>query len=136
MSIRKATVNDYDAVWNIFSQVIRGGDTYVFAPNTAKEDLIGHWFADYMHTYVYEEEDHVLGTYILKANQLDLGNHIANASYMVHPSAQGKGIGYQLCEHSIQEARRLQFKAMQFNLVISTNCPDSSQAVLGKVEVY
>jgi len=44
-----------------------------------------------------------------------------HCSYMVHPNAQGKGVGKQLCEHSIENAKRLGFKAIQFNIVVSTN---------------
>ncbi|RED97869.1 GNAT family N-acetyltransferase [Marinoscillum furvescens] len=119
--IRKATRADYDAVWEIFHQVIQSGDTYVFDPQTPKADLEKHWFADYMHTYVYEAAGEVLGTYILKPNQLGRGSHVANGSYMVHPKAHGQGIGKKLCAHSLQEAERLGFKAIQFNLVVSTN---------------
>lgn len=119
--IRKASLVDYDAVWEIFHQVIQGGDTYVFDAETPKTDLKKHWFADYMHTYVYEQTGEVLGTYLLKPNQIGRGNHVANGAYMVHPKAHGKGIGKQLCAHSLQEAELLGFKAIQFNLVVSTN---------------
>ena len=120
MGIRKATLADYDAVWEIFFSVIQTADTYVFDPNTPKTDLEKHWFAKYMQTFVYEEDGQILGTYIIKANQLDLGNHIANGSYMIHPKAQGKGIGKKLCEHSLEMAKASGFKAMQFNIVVST----------------
>lgn len=40
---------------------------------------------------------------------------------MVHPAYRGQGIAEQLCRFSLGEARRLGFKAMQFNCVISTN---------------
>ncbi len=119
--IREAKPSDFDAVWEIFSSVIQTGDTYVFDPDTPKEDLSKHWFAPYMHTYVYEENGEVVGTYIVKANHIDSGSHIANASYMVHPKAHGKGIGKKLCEHSLETAKTLGFQAMQFNLVVSTN---------------
>lgn len=46
---------------------------------------------------------------------------MANAAFMVHPNAQGKGTGAAMCEHSLAEARELGYHAMQFNLVISTN---------------
>ncbi len=121
MEIRKARSEDYDAVWEIFSKVITTGDTYVFSPDTKKTDLSKHWFAPYMHTYVAEENGKILGTYIMKPNQIDLGAHIANAGYMVHPDAQGKGVGKMLCEHSIEKARSLGYKAIQFNIVVSTN---------------
>ena len=40
---------------------------------------------------------------------------------MVHAQARGRGIGRALCRHSIAEAQRLGFEAMQFNLVVCTN---------------
>lgn len=121
MNIRKATVSDFNNVWEIFSTVIKSGDTYVFNPNTPKSDLKKHWFADYMETYVFEENNEILGTYIIKPNQLDLGSHIGNCSYMVNPSAQGKGIGNKLCEHSLERAKQKGFSGVQFNIVVSTN---------------
>ncbi len=50
VTIRRAKSTDYDQVWEIFSAVIKTGDTYVFNPLTPKEDLAKHWFADYMAT--------------------------------------------------------------------------------------
>lgn len=120
--IRKADKEkDYEKIWHIFSSVIKTGDTYVFDPDTQKETLDKNWFADYMDTFVAVDGDEILGTYIIKANQIDLGNHIANCSYMVNPEHQGKGIGKFLCEHSIQFARDKGFLAIQFNIVVSTN---------------
>ena len=121
MNIRKAIETDIDQVWKIFSKVIETGDTYVFHPNTPKSDLKKHWFADYMETYVIEENGQILGTYIIKPNQIDLGNHIANCSYMVSPNTQGKGIGKKLCEHSLNIAKENNFEGIQFNIVVSTN---------------
>ena len=40
---------------------------------------------------------------------------------MVSASARGQGIGRAMAEHCLSEARRLRFRAMQFNYVISTN---------------
>ena len=121
MIIRPASPQDQDAVWEIFSAVIQTGDTYVFSPQTPRSDLPKHWFADYMQTYVAEENGQIVGTYILKPNQVDLGSHVANASYMVHPNAQGHGVGSQMCEHSLVLAKELGYSAMQFNIVVSTN---------------
>lgn len=121
MELREATNSDYDAVWEIFSQVIQTADTYVFDPKTPKADLQKHWFASYMQTFVVEENGEILGTYIIKPNQIDLGNHIANCSYMVSPKAQGKGVGKMLCEHSIQTAIQTGYLGIQFNIVVSTN---------------
>ncbi|CAN5432365.1 GNAT family N-acetyltransferase [soil metagenome] len=121
MTIREATINDYEQVWDIFSAVITKGDTYTFDPATPKSELAAYWFAPYMKTFVMEDGENILGTYVLKPNQPGLGSHIANGAYMVHPAARGKGIGKLLCGHSIETARQLGYKAMQFNIVISTN---------------
>jgi ribosomal protein S18 acetylase RimI-like enzyme len=61
--------------------------------------------------------------YKLQPNHVGRGAHVANASYMVSPNAQGVGVGHLLGEHSIGEARRKGYLAMQFNYVVSTNNP-------------
>lgn len=119
--IRAAVAEDRQAIWAIFREVIQTGDTYVFSPETPEEALDQHWLAPTMHTYVAEEDGRIVGTYILKANQPGLGAHVANASYMVASEHQGRGIGTAMGLHSIEEARYLGFRAMQFNLVVSTN---------------
>lgn len=73
------------------------------------------------HTYVAIMDDHIAGTFIIKDNQPDLGYHIANASFMTLPSASGQGIGYRMGEFSLKEAKRLGYKAMQFNFVVEIN---------------
>jgi ribosomal protein S18 acetylase RimI-like enzyme len=40
---------------------------------------------------------------------------------MVSSTARGHGIGRALCAHSLIEAAKLGFKAMQYNLVVVTN---------------
>lgn len=63
----------------------------------------------------------VVGTYIIKPNHIGLGSHVANGSYMVHQDHHGKKIGYKLGENSLEEAKRLGFKAMQYNIVVVAN---------------
>lgn len=113
---------DFDPIWQIFSQVITPGDTYVFDPTTPKQSLPRLWFGEKMDTFVAIESDgSVIGTYFIKPNQLDLGSHIANCGYMVHPTYQGRGVGYQMCEHSIAFAKEKGYIGIQFNIVVSTN---------------
>jgi L-amino acid N-acyltransferase YncA len=123
MIIRKADAEkDYNGVWEIFSAIIKPGDTYVFDPVTPKGALQKNWFANYMDTFVATDDNgKILGTYIIKPNQIDLGNHIANCSYMVNPVYQGRGTGKLLCEHSIKFAKEKGYSGIQFNIVVSTN---------------
>lgn len=113
---------DDEKIWDIFSNVIKTGDTYVFDANTPKEALHKHWFGDHMETFVaVDDDDAIVGTYIIKPNQIDLGNHIANCGYMVSPNYQGRGIGRLLCAHSIEFAKQKKYLGIQFNIVVSTN---------------
>ena len=114
-----ATEEHAEAVWQIFREVIAAGDAYVFEANTTRETFLAYWFA--AHAYVAIEDGQVLGSYIVKANHPGRGSHVANASYMVASAARGKGIGGLMCEHSLHEAKALGFRAMQFNIVVSTN---------------
>ena len=121
LEIREAREENREAIWSIFEAVIQTGDTYVFLPNTPHSDLDQYWLAPHMRTYVAEVEGDVVGTYILKANHPGLGSHVASASYMVHPAAQGMGVGSAMGANSLEEARQMGFRAIQFNLVVSTN---------------
>jgi ribosomal protein S18 acetylase RimI-like enzyme len=119
--IRKATIDDYEQIWEIIHQVISKGDTYVFDPSSSKEKMLDFWCGEGKHTYVATFAGKVAGTFLLKDNQPDLGRHVANGAYMVSPDAGGLGIGKAMGEFSIGEARRLGYKAIQFNFVIKSN---------------
>ncbi|NER52264.1 MAG: GNAT family N-acetyltransferase [Symploca sp. SIO1A3] len=49
------------------------------------------------------------------------GSHVCNCGYIVAEAARGKSIASAMCKHSQQEAVKLGFRAMQYNLVVSTN---------------
>jgi ribosomal protein S18 acetylase RimI-like enzyme len=121
LEIRNAINNDYDAIWEIIRDVIATGDTYVFSPTSSKEKMLSYWCAPGAHTYIALLNNELVGTFVIKDNQPDLGAHIANAGYMVSPLAAGQGIGKAMAAFSLQEAKRLGYKAMQFNIVVKTN---------------
>lgn len=121
ISIRQANQTDFEAMWVIFQKVIAPGDTYVFAPETSREEAFAYWFGPQISSYVAELDGRIVGMYKIVANQRDLGSHVANASFMVDPDCQGHGVGKQMGLHSLVEARQRGFLAMQFNFVISTN---------------
>ncbi|HEY2585128.1 MAG TPA: GNAT family N-acetyltransferase [Tepidisphaeraceae bacterium] len=123
LTIREATPADHDMIWRIMHRVIAAGDTYTFDPQTSREEALAYWFHAGTHTYVAEHDGRVVGTYILKPNQPGLGSHVANAAFMVLPSARGLGLGRRMGEHCLAEARRLGFLSIQFNFVVSTNEP-------------
>jgi L-amino acid N-acyltransferase YncA len=121
MNIRPALDSDRDAVWKIFQATVAPGDAFVYDPNTPREEAMAYWFAKGTRSYVAEEEGRIVGSYILRSNRPGLGDHVSNAGFMVDPAARGHGVGHAMGEHALAEARRLGYRAMQFNFVISTN---------------
>lgn len=121
MRIRPVSAADHEAVWTILHEVVAAGDTYAFDPATPREEALRLWTEATRATYVAEVDGRVAGTYYLKDNQPGLGSHVANAGYMTAGWARGRGLGAAMCEHSLAEARRMGYVAMQFNLVVATN---------------
>jgi L-amino acid N-acyltransferase YncA len=122
IQIRPATANDCPAMWSIFQAHVAAGETYAHDGAAAtRADAYDYWFAPPATPFVAVRGERLLGMYKLQPNQVGRGGHVANASYMVGPHAQGAGIGRLLGEHSIAEARRQGYLAMQFNYVVSTN---------------
>jgi len=119
--IRQAGPDDHEAIWFIIQSVIKTGDTYMFSPTASKEKMMEYWCAQDAYTYVALIDDTIKGTFVLRDNKPDLGSHIGNGSYMVDPSAHGLGIGRRMGEHSIAEAKRLGYHAIQFNYVVKSN---------------
>ena len=121
LEIRAATEADHDAIWDIFHAILAKGDTYAFEPEMSRQEALAYWVRADTRTYVAENDGRVLGTYIIKPNQAAAGSHVANAAFMVASAARGLQVGRKMGEHCLAEARRLGFRAMQFNFVVSTN---------------
>ena len=121
-NIRPLSEADWPAVWELMEPVIRAGDTYPYAIDMTVDDARRMWIEYPAATYVAEDaEGRILGTYYVKPNQPTLGAHVANCGYMVAEHARGRGIATQMCEHSQDEALRMGYRAMQYNLVVRTN---------------
>jgi ribosomal protein S18 acetylase RimI-like enzyme len=121
VTIREAAAQDRDAIWKIFQATVAPGDSFVYDPNTSREEALGYWFGPGTLTYVATKGDKVIGSSILRPNRPGLGGHVANAGFMVDPGARRLGVGQLMGEHALNEARRLGYRAMQFNFVVSTN---------------
>jgi L-amino acid N-acyltransferase YncA len=121
MNIHPAIEADHDAIWRIFHEIVNAGDTYALDPNLSRAEGLRYWCEKSSRVYVAKNGGHVVGTYMLRPNQSGGGSHVANAGFMVAREAHGQGIGRAMAEHCLSEARRLGFRAMQFNFVVSTN---------------
>lgn len=121
LQVREIGADEFDLVWPIFHSVVAGGDTYAYDPATTEEDARRLWTTPPARCFVAEQDGVAVGAYCLKPNQPGLGDHVANAGYMVPPEARGRGIAGRLCQHSMDAARQAGFTAMQFNFVAASN---------------
>ncbi len=120
-TIRAATLDDHDAIWAILEPVFRAGDTYTIDPDIPRDDALGYWCGPTHHTFVCDSDGEILGTYYIRRNQAGGGSHVCNCGYITAPAAQGRGVARAMLDHSLVEAPRLGFRAMQYNFVVATN---------------
>ncbi len=122
VSVRQATAADRAAIWRVIEPTFRAGDTYAIDPAVDEAAGLAYWFGTAgEETFVAEIDGVVVGTYGLRPNRPGGGAHVANASFITHPDAAGRGVAFAMGEHALDRARERGFRAMQFNFVISTN---------------
>jgi L-amino acid N-acyltransferase YncA len=122
LQIRPYRVADWPGVWALLEPVFRAGETFPHDPAISEAEALAAWVEQSQAVMVaVDGAGALVGTYYLRPNSLALGAHVANAGYVVAEHARRQGVGSRLCQHSLQAARRLGFRLMQFNLVVSTN---------------
>ena len=120
--IRPFAPADASAVWGILEPIIRGGSTYALPRDMPEAEALAYWTGGRM-IFIAEAGSAIAGTYTLAANQRGGGDHVANCAYATHLAWRGRGIARAMVVHSLDEARRRGFAAMQFNFVVSSNAP-------------
>jgi len=121
--IRPYEAGDWPAVWAVLEPVFRAGDTYAYPTDLTADAACRLWTTPPKTVFVAVDADtgRVVGTYYLRPNAEGPGAHVCNCGYVVSTEARGRGIAALLCAHSQDEARARGYRAMQFNLVVSTN---------------
>lgn len=122
MTIRRATNDDWPAIWPFFDATVKAGETYAFPMDLTIETGRAWW----MHqppgeTVVLQEDGAILGSANMGPNRSGHGDHIGTASFMVAPEARGRGVGRSLGEYVMQWHRDRGFHGIQFNAVVETN---------------
>ena len=123
LKILKAEADDFPAIWEFFSLIVKQGDTVSFSPDITYDKAKKFWMQHDHYVYKAMLEGATIGTYVIRAIDPGPASHVANGIYMVHPDFQGKKIGFQIVSHSLREAKSKGFKAMQFSRVVCTNIP-------------
>jgi L-amino acid N-acyltransferase YncA len=122
MVIEVATDDDWPAIYPIFAQIVAAGETYAYPAGLSSEAARGLWMEPPpAQTVVARDGKVVLGSAKMGPNRPGRGGHVATASFMVDPAAQGRGVGRALGTYVIEWARATGFHSMQFNAVVETN---------------
>lgn len=120
--IRPATRDDWPAIWPIFDEVVRAGETYAFPLDLTRETAAGWWMESPPGaTVVLEDGGAILGTAKMGPNRPGRGAHVGTASFMVAASARGRGVGRRLGEYVVQWHREHGYRGIQYNAVVETN---------------
>jgi RimJ/RimL family protein N-acetyltransferase len=114
-------MSDANAIWTILEPTIRAGETYTLPREMDRQEALDYWFSPENSVFVVEEGGEIIGTYYLRLNQRGGGAHVCNCGYMTGASACGRGVAQAMCAHSLEYAKSLGFRAMQFNFVVSNN---------------
>ncbi len=125
MLIRAAAAGDADAIWAIMEPIVRAGETYTLPRDMGKKNALTYWLSAEHEVFVAEDNNEIVGTYILRANQKGGGAHVANCGYITAVSAPGRGIARAMCAHSLDHARAwIPRDAIQFRSQHQrTSCP-------------
>jgi L-amino acid N-acyltransferase YncA len=120
--IRPATARDWPRIWPFFAQIVAAGETYAY-PDPVTEELGRELWLEPPpgHAVVAADGAEILGSAKMGPNRPGRGAHVATASFMVSPAAQGRGVGRALGEEVLRWAREQGYHGMQFNAVVATN---------------
>ncbi len=122
MKIRTVQPEDWDQIWPFFSEIVAAGETYAYPEDLTPEQARAMWTpGPNATTVVAVDGDTVLGAATAGPNRPGRGSHVATASFMVSPTARGRGVGRALGEYVVRWAVARGFRGMQFNAVVETN---------------
>jgi L-amino acid N-acyltransferase YncA len=123
VQIRDATDADWPAIWPIFAEVVRAGETYAFDEDMPEDVARSIWMErpPGRTSVAVDDDGTVLGTAKMGPNRGGRGAHVGTASFMVPTSSRGRGVGRALAEDMVAWHRREGFRSIQFNAVVETN---------------
>ena len=121
--IRDAVDSDIVQIAPFFRTIVSAGETYAYPDDLDDRAIAELWLERPPGGTIValNDEGVILGSAKFGPNRPGRGSHIATASFMVDPAAQGQGVGRALGEAVMCLARDHGFHGMQFNAVVETN---------------
>ena len=109
---------DAIAIWN---EVVDQGKAFPQLEDLGVEDGEA-FFKEQSYTGIaVNENDEIVGLYILHPNNIGRCGHICNASYAVKSTVRGQGVGRELVTDCLGKAKEIGFRVIQFNAVVKSN---------------
>lgn len=119
---------DYDSKYvlgaiSVWNEVVDDG--LAFPQEDFLDEISGDAFftSQTLTALALDDDDNVLGLYILHPNNIGRCGHICNASYAVKSSSRGQHIGEALVIDCVHRAGGFGFSILQFNAVVADNIP-------------
>ena len=115
---RSEDTKDAIAIWN---EVVDQGKAFPQLEDLGVEDGEA-FFKEQSYTGIaVNENDEIVGLYILHPNNIGRCGHICNASYAVSREKRGLHIGEKLVRDCLRQAHEEDFRILQFNAVVASN---------------
>lgn len=115
---RSEDTKDAIAIWN---EVVDQGKAFPQLEDLGVEDGEA-FFKEQSYTGIaVNENDEIVGLYIVHPNNIGRCGHICNASYAVSREKRGLHIGEKLVRDCIRQAHEEDFRILQFNAVVASN---------------
>jgi GNAT superfamily N-acetyltransferase len=123
IAIRDARPDDLAAIVPFFRAIVAAGETYAYPDDLDEAGIAALWMAGPPGRCVVAVDSggQVLGSATMGPNRPGRGAHIATASFMVDPAAQGRGVGRALGGEVVRWAQAEGYRGIQFNAVVETN---------------
>ena len=120
LTIAAMRETDLGRLYAMYCEVVADGGASPQGGVPSLEVFEKGWIRD-RDVFVARREGQVVGTFFVRCNFPAFAAHIAQSGYIVARTARGQGVGTQLVEASLKQARELGYEAMMFNLVFETN---------------
>ena len=113
---RSEDTKDAIAIWN---EVVDQGKAFPQLEDLGVEEA---FFKEQSYTGIaVNENDEIVGLYILHPNNIGRCGHICNASYAVKSTVRGQGVGKAIVTDCLGKAKEIGFRVIQFNAVVKSN---------------
>ena len=114
----------WPSVWRILEPTFRAGESYPLPQDVSEDAARDYWIKkDGYNGVAFKKTGAIIGVYYLRPDQGGPGDHICNAGYVVGEASRGRGLASRLCLQSKDQARKMGYRGMKFNLVVSVNEP-------------